>query len=73
MAAKRDLPPWLRAITGKFDEGASGQYRPLVTTIRSGTRLAHSLGLSKPPPRAEIKAILDQVSTARKRWQTLDH
>jgi HD-like signal output (HDOD) protein len=74
LAAKWGLPPWLRAITGKFDEGASGEYRPLVTTIRSGTRLAHSLGFGylQAAPRAEIKDILGQLPGAWERWQSLD-
>jgi HD-like signal output (HDOD) protein len=69
------LPPWLRAISGKFNEDASGEYRPLVITIRAGTRLAHSLGLGylQAAPRTEIKEILGELPAAWERWQTLDH
>jgi HD-like signal output (HDOD) protein len=75
LAATWGLPPWLRAITGKFDAEASGQYRELVTTIRSGTRLAHSLGFGylQAAPRAEIPEILGRLPAAWERWQTLDH
>jgi HD-like signal output (HDOD) protein len=74
LAAKWGLPPWLCAITGKFNEGASGEYRPLVATIRSGTRLAHSLGFGylEAAPRAEIKDILGKLPAAWERWQSLD-
>jgi hypothetical protein len=74
LAEKWGLPPWLRAITGKFDEAASGDYSPLVINIRSGTRLAHSLGFGylKSAPRAEIRDILKQVPAAWDRWQSLD-
>lgn len=69
------LPAWLRSVTGKFDEHGSGEYRELVATIRSGTRLAHSLGFGylQAAPRVEIREILGQLPEAWERWQTLDH
>ncbi len=75
LAAQWGLPPWLRAITGKFDAEASGEYRALVTTIRSGTRLAHSLGFGylQAAPRADIKEVLGKLPAAWARWQTLDY
>jgi hypothetical protein len=74
LAEKWELPPWLRAITGKFNEGSSGEYRPLVVNIRSGTRLAHSLGFGylESAPRAEIRDILGQLPAAWERWQSID-
>jgi hypothetical protein len=74
LAATWGLPPWLRAITGRFNEDASGEYRELVTTVRSGTRLAHSLGLGylQAAPRAEIQEVLRQLPAAWQHWQTLD-
>jgi len=44
LATTWGLPPWLRAITGKFNEALSGEHRELVATVRCGTGLAHSLG-----------------------------
>ena len=74
LAAKWGLPPWLRAITGKFNEEASGEYRPLVTTIRGGTRLAHSLGFGylEAAPRTDIRDILRQFPAAWERWKSLN-
>ena len=74
LAEKWELPPWLRAITGKFNEASSGEYRPLVVNIRSGTRLAHSLGFGylESAPRAEIRDILGQVPAAWERWQSMN-
>jgi HD-like signal output (HDOD) protein len=74
LAATWGLPPWLRAITGRFNEDASGEYRELVTTVRSGTRLAHSLGFGylQAAPRSEIQEILRELPAAWQHWQTLD-
>jgi HD-like signal output (HDOD) protein len=74
LASKWELPLWLRAITGKFNEASSGEYRPLVINIRSGTRLAHSLGFGylESAPRAEIRDILGQLPGAWERWQSMD-
>ncbi len=74
LAATWGLPPWLRAITGRFNEYASGEYRELVTTVRSGTRLAHALGFGylQAAPRVEIEEILRQLPAAWQHWQTLD-
>jgi hypothetical protein len=68
------LPLWLRAITGRFNEDASSEYRGLVTTVRSGTRLAHSLGFGylQAAPRSEIQEILRLLPAAWQHWQTLD-
>lgn len=75
LAGEWCLPPWLHAITGRFDEEASGEYRALVATVRSGTRLAHSLGFGylEAAPRAGIKEILIDLPEAWKRWQNLDY
>jgi HD-like signal output (HDOD) protein len=74
LAASWGLPPWLCAITGRFNEDASGEYRELVTTVRSGTRLAHSLGFGylQAAPRAEIEEVLRQLPAAWQHWQSLD-
>lgn len=74
LAANWKLPLWLRAITGKFSEASAGEYRPLVVNIRSGTRMAHSLGFGylASAPRAEIRDILGQLPAAWERWQSLD-
>jgi HD-like signal output (HDOD) protein len=74
LAETWNLPPWLRAITGKFDENAGSQYRSLVTTTRLGTRLAHALGFGylQTAPRAEIKKIFAQAAGAQERWKSLD-
>lgn len=74
LAERWGLPPWLRAITGRFNEDASGQYRELVTTVRSGTRLAHSLGFGylQAAPRSEIQEVLCQLPAAWQHWQNLD-
>jgi hypothetical protein len=75
LASTWGLPPWLCAVTGKFDEKAFEEYRTLVATIRSGTRLAHSLGFGylQAAPRSDIREILSQIPEAWQRWQTLDH
>jgi HD-like signal output (HDOD) protein len=69
------LPPWLRAITGKFSEAASGEHGELVATVRCGTGLAHSLGFGylQAAPRAEVREILRRLPAAWARWQNLDH
>ncbi len=74
LASKWELPPWMRAITGKFNEASSGPYRPLVVNIRSGTSLAHSLGFGyiESAPRAEIKDILGQLPAVWQRWQSIN-
>jgi hypothetical protein len=74
LAERWGLPPWLCAITGRFNEDASGQYRELVTTVRSGTRLAHSLGFGylQAAPRSEIQEVLRQLPAAWQHWQVLD-
>jgi hypothetical protein len=68
------LPAWLRPIVGKFDERASAEHRKLVETVRTGTRLAHSLGFGFliAAPRMEIRTIINQLPSARERWRTLD-
>ena len=75
LASTWGLPPWLCATTGKFDETASGEYRTLVKAVRSGTRLAHSLGFGylEAAPRADIEEIMSQIPETRERWQTLDY
>jgi hypothetical protein len=75
LASTWGLPPWLCAITGKFDEKASGEYRTLVATIRTGTRLAHSLGFGylEAAPRADIEQIMSQIPETWERWKTLDY
>ena len=75
LATEWRLPPWLHAVTGRFNEDASGEYQSLVATIRSGTRLAHSLGFGylEAAPRAEIKEIFVDLPEVWKRWQTLDY
>jgi len=68
------LPSWLHSIVGKFDEQASPERAKLVSTVRAGTRLAHSLGFGylQSAPRADIKEILGQFPDAEKHWQVLD-
>lgn len=75
LAEEWALPPWLRAVTGKFNEKTSGEYNTLVKTVRLGTRLAHSLGFGylQAAPRSEIKQILGEVPAAWDRWKTLDY
>ena len=75
LASTWGLPPWLCAVTGKFDEKASGEYRTLVVTIRSGTRLAHSLGFGylEAAPRGDIEEIMSQIPETWARWKTLDY
>lgn len=75
LASTWGLPPWLRAVTGKFDEKAFEEYRTLVATTRSGTRLAHSLGFGylEAAPRADLKEILSQIPETWERWQILDY
>jgi hypothetical protein len=75
LAEEWALPPWLRAVTGKFNEKTSGEYNTLVKTVRLGTRLAHSLGFGylQAAPRAGIKEILGEVPAAWDRWKTLDY
>jgi hypothetical protein len=74
LAATWKLPPWLLAVTGKFDDRAPGEHRSLVTTVRAGTRLAHSLGFGylANAPRAAIHTILGQLPAAWEHWQVLD-
>ncbi|HLK20400.1 MAG TPA: HDOD domain-containing protein [Bryobacteraceae bacterium] len=74
LATNWQLPLWLRAITGKFSDASAGEYRPLVVTIRSGTRMAHSLGFGylESAPRVEIRDILGQLPAAWERWQSID-
>jgi len=62
LAAVWKMPPWLRAIVGKFDK-AAGEYSKLVETVRSGTRLAHSLGFGylQAAPRANVRDILSSL------------
>ena len=69
------LPTWLRSVVGKFDDRASGQHAKLVSTIRAGTSLAHSLGFGylTAAPRADIRKILGQFSSAEKLWKILDN
>jgi HDOD domain len=68
------LPIWLRSITGRFDEKTSGQHAALVTTIRAGTRLAHSLGFGylEAAPRTDVRVILNAFPDADKHWKVLD-
>jgi len=68
------LPQWLRSIAGKFDEKRSGQHAALVSTIRAGTRLAHSLGFGylEAAPRTDIQHILNAFPDADKHWKILD-
>ena len=68
------LPPWLRSITGRFDEKTSGQNAALVSTIRAGTRLAHSLGFGylEAAPRTDVRVILNAFPDADKHWKILD-
>ncbi len=75
LATSWGLPHWLGAITGKFNEDASGELRELVATVRCGTGLAHSLGFGylEAAPRTDIREILRRLPSAWDRWQSLDH
>jgi hypothetical protein len=68
------LPPWLRPIVGKFDNQASKGYQNLVATVRSGTRLAHSLGFGylQAAPRTNVDAILSKLPGPASHWAALD-
>ena len=68
------LPMWLRSITGRFDEKTSGQHATLVSTIRAGARLAHSLGFGylEAAPRTDVRVILNAFPDADKHWKVLD-
>jgi|SRR5579883_1469503 len=70
-----NLPPWLRAMVGKFDDQAQGKYANLVSIIRLGTRLAHSLGFGylQAAPRADIRSILGRFPEVWKHWKVLDN
>lgn len=70
-----NLPPWLRAMVGKFDDQAMGEYGKLVEIVRTGTQLAHSLGFGylRAAPRANIRTILSRFPEARKHWTVLDN
>jgi HD-like signal output (HDOD) protein len=74
LASTWQLPSWLRAITGKFNDQASAEHRELVATVRAGTRLAHSLGFGylEAAPRAGIREVLNRLPAAWEHWQTLD-
>ena len=60
LSAAWKFPPWLRAISGKFEDRPPAQYARLVDTVRTGTRLAHSVGFGylQAAPRAKIRDIL---------------
>jgi len=68
------LPPWLRALTGKFDEKAAIGQGELVATVRAGTRLAHSLGFGylQSAPRSEIRDVLKRLPAAWEHWKALN-
>ena len=74
LAETWNLPDWLRAVVGKFDDAGTLEYRKLVATVRAGTRLAHSLGFGFLPtaPRMEVKTILSQLPSAREHWRNQD-
>jgi len=69
-----NLPHWLRPVVGKFDDQPSASYRNLVATVRTGTRLAHSLGFGylQAAPRANVSDILKQLPGALSHWKALD-
>ena len=69
-----NLPHWLRPVVGKFDDQNSAVYRNLVATVRTGTRLAHSLGFGylQAAPRTNVNVILKQLPGALSYWRTLD-
>jgi len=71
---KWQLPAWLRSIAGKFDDKTSAEYASLVSTIRAGTRLAHSLGFGylTAAPHANFRVILSAFPDADKHWKVLD-
>lgn len=74
LATRWKLPSWLIAIAGRFDDKSAGEHRALVTTVRAGTRLAHSLGFGylQAAPQGDIRAILSQLPAAWELWKTLD-
>jgi hypothetical protein len=69
-----NLPHWLRPVVGKFDDQTSASYRNLVATVRTGTRLAHSLGFGylQAAPRTNVSDILKQLPGALSHWKALD-
>ena len=70
------LPNWLHPVVGKFDDRASAEQKMLVTIVRAGTRLAHSLGFGflESAPRLTIRAILKELPPmVLDQWRALDH
>jgi hypothetical protein len=67
------LPPWLRAIVGKFNEQPKGDHAQLVATVRAGASLAHSLGFGylNSAPRGSVRKILGRFADAEKYWTIL--
>jgi len=51
---------------GRFNEPPSGGKPTLTSTVRAGTRLAHSLGFGylRSAPRMDVKTIVAQISGA---------
>ena len=47
----------------------------MVATIRTGTRLAHSLGFGylEAAPRVDTEQIMSQIPETWERWKTLDY
>jgi len=76
LATNWNLPAWLHPVVGKFDNRASAQQKMLVTIVRAGTRLAHSLGFGflEAAPRSTIRAILKELPPrVLDQWRALDH
>ncbi len=74
VASAWKLPAWLHAIIGKFDQQTKGSYARLVTTVRAGTSLAHSLGFGylTAAPRGDVRKIMSRCEGADKHWKILD-
>jgi HD-like signal output (HDOD) protein len=64
LATTWNLPAWLRPLVGRFNEPPSGGKPTLTSTVRAGTRLAHSLGFGylRGAPRMDVKTIVAQIS-----------
>lgn len=76
LATSWKLPEWLHPVVGKFDPQASAEQKMLVTIVRAGTRLAHSLGFGflEGAPRTTIRVILKELPPrVLDQWRALDH
>jgi hypothetical protein len=70
-----DLPVWLRPIVGRFRPPAQAAAKDLVSAVRAGARVAHSLGFGylRNAPRVDHKELVKELPpNARKRWGTLE-